>query len=106
MIYRSYPCQPTIVLDPYRMSTATAPQATKPAYQPHRLPYPSTVVRGKLIWPYVFAFSVYHLLALLAFDPWLFSWTGLFLALSGLYLYGTLGINLCYHRLLTHRSFA
>jgi stearoyl-CoA desaturase (delta-9 desaturase) len=58
-----------------------------------------------MIWPYVFAFSTYHLLALLAFDKWLFSWTGLVLALTGLYTYGTLGINLCYHRLLTHRSF-
>ena len=27
------------------------------------------------------------------------------LALAGTYVFGTLGINLCYHRLLTHRSF-
>jgi stearoyl-CoA desaturase (delta-9 desaturase) len=88
------------------MSTATVPQPVKAGYQPHRLPYPASVLRHRLIWPYAFAFTVYHLLALLAFVPWLFSWTGVVLAVSGLYLFGTLGINLCFHRLLTHRGFA
>ena len=45
-----------------------------------------------------------HLLALLAFVPWLFSWTGVIVALLGLYVFGTLGISLCFHRLLTHRG--
>jgi stearoyl-CoA desaturase (delta-9 desaturase) len=49
---------------------------------------------------------VYHSLALLAFVPWLFSWTGLGWAVAGLYLFGTLGINIGFHRLLTHRGFA
>ena len=35
-----------------------------------------------------------HALALLAFVPWLFSWTGVVLALCGLYFFGTLGINI------------
>jgi len=48
----------------------------------------------------------YHLLALLALVPWLFSWSGVAWAVAGLYLFGTLGINIGYHRLLTHRSFA
>jgi stearoyl-CoA desaturase (delta-9 desaturase) len=48
----------------------------------------------------------FHLLALLACLPWLFSWSGLAWAVAGLYLFGTLGINIGYHRLLTHRSFA
>src|SRR5437868_6148947 len=48
----------------------------------------------------------YHTLALLACVPWLFSWTGLGWAVAGLYLFGTLGINIGYHRLLTHRGFA
>jgi stearoyl-CoA desaturase (delta-9 desaturase) len=47
-----------------------------------------------------------HLLALLACVPWLFSWSGLAWALGGLYLFGTLGINIGFHRLLTHRGFA
>jgi stearoyl-CoA desaturase (delta-9 desaturase) len=48
----------------------------------------------------------FHLLALLACLPWLFSWSGLAWAVLGLYLFGTLGINIGYHRLLTHRGFA
>jgi fatty-acid desaturase len=48
--------------------------------------------------------AVIHLLALLAFVPWFFSWTGVVLAILGLYVFGTLGISLGFHRLLTHRS--
>jgi fatty-acid desaturase len=50
--------------------------------------------------------AAFHLLALLACVPWLFSWTGLAWAVAGLYLFGTLGINVGYHRLLTHRGFS
>jgi len=46
-----------------------------------------------------------HLLALLAFVPWLFSWTGVLVGFIGLYVFGTLGISICFHRLLTHRGF-
>ena len=55
-------------------------------------------------WPAAIGLTVYHLLALLAFLPWFFSWTGVVLGALGLYVYGTLGINLCYHRILTHRG--
>jgi fatty-acid desaturase len=43
--------------------------------------------------------------SVLAFFPYFFSWTGVFLAVAGMYVFGTLGINLCYHRLLTHQGF-
>ena len=55
-------------------------------------------------WPARIGVAVYHALALLAFLPWFFSWTGVVLGALGLYVYGTLGINLCYHRILTHRG--
>src|SRR5262249_45142657 len=48
---------------------------------------------------------VMHGLAMLACVPWMFSWSGLAWAVAGLYLFGTLGINIGYHRLLTHRGF-
>ena len=48
----------------------------------------------------------YHLLALLACIPWLYSGSGLAWAVAGLYLFGTLGINIGYHRLLAHRGFS
>src|SRR6516162_9321286 len=50
--------------------------------------------------------TLFHLLALLACVPWLFSWSGLAWAVGGLYLFGTLGISIGFHRLLTHRGFA
>lgn len=75
-------------------------------FDPHkRLPRPATVVRGHYVWPYLGAFIVFHALLPLAAVPWLFSWTGVVLAVLGLYVFGTLGINLCYHRLLTHQGF-
>ncbi len=45
-----------------------------------------------------------HVIALLAFVPWFFSWTGVILALLGLYVFGSLGISLCFHRMLAHRG--
>ena len=49
--------------------------------------------------------ALYHALALLAFLPWFFSWTGVLLAVLGIYVFGVLGINIGYHRLLTHKGF-
>jgi stearoyl-CoA desaturase (delta-9 desaturase) len=46
-----------------------------------------------------------HLLSLLALAPVLFSWTGVALVFIGNYVFGGLGINIGYHRLLVHRSF-
>src|ERR1700743_930258 len=78
--------------------------ATSFAPSRSRLPLPASVNRRRLVWPYVIAIGLYHLIALLALVPWFFSWTGVALAVLGLYVFGTLGINLCYHRLLTHRG--
>lgn len=94
-----------------QLQTPEAPAApqVKPSRQPtpakRRLPLPATVNTHRIIWPYTIGVGVVHALALLAFVPWLFSWTGVLLALFGLYVFGTLGINLCYHRLLTHQGF-
>jgi fatty-acid desaturase len=51
-------------------------------------------------------FLVVHSMAALAVFPWLFSWTGVAVFAAGIVVFGALGINLCYHRLLTHRSFS
>src|SRR3954470_24823521 len=59
-----------------------------------------------LDWVNITGIGFYHLGALLALMPWFFSWTGIVLLVAGIYVFGTLGINLCYHRLLTHRGFA
>jgi stearoyl-CoA desaturase (delta-9 desaturase) len=64
----------------------------------------ATVNPSQIRWRYALGIPGVHLLACLAFFPWLFSWTGVVLSVLGLYIFGTLGINLCYHRLLTHRG--
>lgn len=46
-----------------------------------------------------------HVAALAVLSQWLFSWTGVVLAAVGVYVFGTLGINACFHRLLSHRSY-
>lgn len=57
-------------------------------------------------WEYAIPLLAVHLAAALVLIPSLFSWSGLVLALVGTHLFGMLGINICYHRLLTHRSLA
>jgi fatty-acid desaturase len=69
---------------------------------PKQLTRPPTV-RGWLL-EYAIPIALLHALSLLIFVPWLFSWTGLILGLVGIHFYGCLGINICYHRMLTHRS--
>src|SRR5262245_43795612 len=56
-------------------------------------------------YPEICGFIVVHLIAALAFIPWFFSWTGVVLLIAGLYVFGVLGINIGFHRLLTHRGF-
>jgi stearoyl-CoA desaturase (delta-9 desaturase) len=70
-------------------STLAAPAATQPR---------------RIAWIELFGLAACHFLAVFALVPWFFSWTGVALAVFGLYVFGTLGINLCYHRLLTHRG--
>jgi fatty-acid desaturase len=55
-------------------------------------------------WEYLIPITTVHVLACLAFLPGYFSWPGVALAVIGTGVFGTLGINLCYHRLLAHRS--
>jgi fatty-acid desaturase len=69
------------------------------------LPPPAGVQRDRVLWVPTILVVGFHLIALLAFFPWFFSWTGVFLAALGVFLCGSLGISLCYHRLLAHRGF-
>jgi sn-2 palmitoyl-lipid 9-desaturase len=53
-------------------------------------------------WTTTIFFAVVHALALLS--PWFFSWSALGVAIFLHWLFGSIGICLGYHRLLTHRS--
>jgi fatty-acid desaturase len=70
------------------------------------LPLPVGASLRQINWRYASAVGSYHLLALLALFPWFFSRTGVVLAVIGVFVFGSGGINLCYHRLLSHRSFS
>lgn len=58
-----------------------------------------------IAWPYAVGLGAMHALACLAVLPWLFDWRSVVLAIVGVFVFGQ-GINLGYHRLLTHRSLA
>ncbi|MCC5828142.1 MAG: fatty acid desaturase [Phycisphaeraceae bacterium] len=71
---------------------------------------PSVPPRGgiewnNLNWTVVIAIAALHAVAVAAVLPMFFSWSGLVLFLVLGWLTGGIGITLCYHRLLTHRSF-
>jgi fatty-acid desaturase len=78
--------------------------AVQPTQAARHIPRPPSVT-NRVVWRYTLPIVTVHLLALAALVPWLFSWTGVILLVAGIYVYGPLGINIAYHRLLTHRSF-
>lgn len=66
---------------------------------------PSRVDLTRINWEYAIPVAAIHLLACLVFFPWLFSWTGVAAFALGVVVFGQLGIPICYHRQLAHRSF-
>lgn len=69
-----------------------------------RLPLPPTVNLRKVLWIYPVLIGGVHLLSLLVFVPYFFSWTAMAVGILGIHVFGQ-GITIGYHRLLTHRSF-
>ncbi|MCA9235993.1 MAG: fatty acid desaturase [Planctomycetales bacterium] len=89
----------------YDIDEQPQPHDETPAAE-RTLPWPATATNPvRVRWRYAIGIPLVHVLACLAFFPYFFSWTGVVLAVLGLYVFGTLGINLCYHRLLTHQGF-
>ena len=72
---------------------------------PQRLPLPDATQPFELIKSYAGVLLTVHIVALFAFLPYCFSWSGVFLAIAGHFIFGMLGITIGYHRLLTHRGF-
>jgi fatty-acid desaturase len=62
--------------------------------------------RNPISWPATIWVGALHVGALLAFLPRYFSWQALAVCVLMHWFTGGIGICLCYHRLLTHRSFA
>ncbi len=59
----------------------------------------------RLDWTMIIALAIFHIGAICAFLPGLFSWQGVGVALLLHWITGGLGITLGWHRLLSHRSF-
>jgi fatty-acid desaturase len=76
------------------------------ARDPARAPASAPCRSRRIKWRYASPIVFVHLVAVLACVPWFFSWTGVVLAVLGCYVFGTLGMNIGYHRLLTHRGFS
>ena len=83
---------------------ALQPEGSKPE-RPPRVDIPESAKPPELFKSYAVVIGSIHLAALLCFVPYFFSWSGVALAIAGHFLYGMVGINVCYHRLLTHRGF-
>lgn len=60
---------------------------------------------SQLQWYVVIGIGLMHVGAVLAFFPQFFSWSAVVVAVILYWVSGGLGITLCFHRLLTHRSF-
>ena len=94
----------TTVQLPIPKAAVAAADSAIPLAANERLMLPAGVAPFQLNWPYILVIGAYHTAALLAFLPGYFSWSGLIVAVLGTHLCGLFGINLCYHRLLTHRG--
>ncbi|MBI3836934.1 MAG: fatty acid desaturase [Planctomycetia bacterium] len=90
---------------PNRDNVAGSGSSAAAGHPPRKKLRRPSAVTNRIVWRYAAPIVTLHLLALAVFIPWLFSWTGVVLLVVGIYVYGGLGINIAYHRLLTHRSF-
>jgi fatty-acid desaturase len=93
------PHPPTVTV--VALTAATSPAVSTGS---GRMPLPAGVTPFQPDWPNIVLISFYHLAALAAFLPIYFNWNALIVAVVGAQVSGVLGINLCYHRLLTHRG--
>ena len=71
---------------------------------PTTTPAPKPAQARRPMPKYVAILAAFHVLCLLALIPYCFTWWGIPVVLVGNFIFGSIGINLAYHRLLTHRS--
>ncbi len=66
-------------------------------------PYRRRLLLRNVDWPVAIGISLMHVGCI--FAPFYFSWSAFFVGAFLVWLTGPIGISLCFHRLLTHRSF-
>ncbi len=94
---------PDVIGEAVQPSAAQHPPESAHTHGGH--PHRGGIQWSNLHWTVIIGIAGIHLLAFLAVLPMFFSWTGLILCVVLFWLTGGVGITLCYHRLLTHRSF-
>ncbi|TVP99077.1 MAG: acyl-CoA desaturase [Planctomycetaceae bacterium] len=90
--------RPVVRTDP--TGHAQAPTGQTPSSGPQR-----RKTAASIRWDYLVFFVSLHLLSLLVFVPYFFSWAGVAALVVGVLVFGQLAIPIAYHRLLAHRSF-
>lgn len=85
---------------------ATAVLPSRTTFAKPLLALPDGVQPYRIDWVNASVIGGVHALALLALLPQFFNWTAVIVAIVAARLFGLLGINIGYHRLLTHRGFA
>lgn len=85
-----------------RADTLVAPVSAASFF---KLALPEGVQPYRIDWINVIVIASIHAFALLALFPFFFDWIAVIVAIIGARLFGLLGINVGYHRLLTHRGF-
>ena len=93
--------------EPEQAAADLVPASTQnPAVDPQKkIPHPEATRPVKVQWQYAIVLAMVHVIALLAFFGWFFTWSGLIVGIAGHFVFGMLGITIGYHRLLTHRGF-
>jgi fatty-acid desaturase len=95
-----------VALNRDQLATAAVleiPASTAPQHRPIDLP--AGVQPYRIDWVNVAVIGTIHALALLAFLPIYFNWAAVIVAIICARLFGLIGVNIGYHRLLTHRGF-
>lgn len=90
------------------MSTVPAPTPASPAPSPetpsHATLAPTARAKKRRVFWFLAAIVSVHVLVPFAFLPYTFVWWGIPVLLIGNFIFGSLGINLGYHRMLTHSA--
>ena len=88
-------------------TVAPAEQAAETNSQTPNVPQarPTSASQIRVRWDYVIVFGVTHVLALLIFVPYFFSWTAVACFAVSVFVFGLLGIPIAFHRMLAHKSF-
>ena len=94
------------VVEPEQVAVENPPVDEPPVSSDlQKVPHPDETQPLKIQWQYAIVLTLVHLVALLAFVGWFFTWSGLVVGIAGHFVFGMLGITIGYHRLLTHRGF-